>query len=50
MLPTRHIFAGAPDRQVGPKNPWLFRSLLLIAVLATAILAQIIEPGGVWRP
>jgi hypothetical protein len=49
MLPTRHLFVDAPDRQVGPKNPWLFRALVLAAILATAALAQIIEPSGIWR-
>jgi hypothetical protein len=47
MNPERVIFARAENRQVGPKNPWFFRGLLLLAVLLAAALAQMIMPGGI---
>jgi hypothetical protein len=47
MNPERVIFAPAEKRQIGPKNPWVFRSLLLFAVLLVAGLAQMITPGGI---
>jgi hypothetical protein len=46
MRADRTIFAAAERRQVGPKNPWFFRSLLLVAFLLCAGLVQIVTPGG----
>jgi hypothetical protein len=49
MRADRTFFAPAEKRQVGPKNPWFFRSLLLIAFLLCVALQQIVAPGGYFR-
>jgi len=49
MLPGRTLFAAAERRQIGPKNPWFFRSLLLLAIFLVAAWALFLALTGRWR-
>jgi hypothetical protein len=46
MRADRTFFVHAPRKDARPKNPWIFRGFMTLAILIMAELAQAFSSGG----